>query len=121
MPKPVVALPLRVEVDDEDPEVELGEGRTQVHRRSRLSYAALLVGDSQPAREFVSQSGRVRLRSLVGRRRWFPARQLLRSGHPGPRQPPTLSSVTLVLSAPEVSAPDVAVSGLVGETMCRSA
>src|SRR5450631_2252880 len=40
-------IPLRVDVDDENPETRLSEGCRNVYRRRRLAYTTLLVGHSQ--------------------------------------------------------------------------
>ncbi len=48
---------LRVKVDDQHPEPELGQCRSEVHRRGRLPDAALLVGHGQDPGKRVRGSG----------------------------------------------------------------
>ena len=50
-PEPGCGVALRVEVDDEHPETEVGERRTEIDGRSRLADPALLVGDCQDPRQ----------------------------------------------------------------------
>ena len=62
--EPGRGVALRIEVDDEHPESELGEGGAEVHGRRGLADAALLVGDREDPGQ--RRSAR-RRRSALGR------------------------------------------------------
>ena len=94
-------VPLRIEVDDQDPEPELGQCGTQIDRRGRLADPTFLVGHGDdpgqavPRRRLdlpVHRPGPL-LRGTDGNSRWPPGRRLqwgLASPRFGLEEPPVV-------------------------------